>query len=61
MTRLVQKRLLIDVVLADFSAVAANAQRRPDPEVRCKQAVNVSPTHTHKTQTAAAAVLWAHA
>eukprot|EP00962_Isochrysis_galbana_P028579 scaffold9050_cov80-Isochrysis_galbana.AAC.2 len=41
MTRLVHKRLLIDVILPDFSAVAANARRRPDSEV----CVNLPPHH----------------
>jgi len=33
MARLVHRRLLLDVVLPDFSAIVANAYKQPDPEV----------------------------
>jgi len=32
MARLVHRRLLLDVVLPDFSAIVANAYKQPDPE-----------------------------
>jgi len=34
--RLVGRRLLVDVLLPDFSAVASNGLREPDPEARSR-------------------------